>query len=830
MSLKHSTICAFLIFFICCFSSAVYSQSKPLPDFSVNADSITFSNDTPIEGEHVVIKVMVTNVGDAAPTMNETLEVWIYEGNPDMGALQMKVDDAIIDLRPGQSQPVSADWRFRAGTHEVYAVVNPPDSELVIKEKELENNIAFQPIGVKPRTFPQATQSQINAAMKKGLDWVRAQRGKHIRICPQCETENPPLLANCIICQATLRGLPVIKRNSKSWDFGEGPIPTTSIALLTLLSSGVPESDPVVQDALEFILNEDWNIFDVYNFAIVIPSLVATNNKEKYKEKVDFAVRRLREKQLIWGKNANDKIDDGGWGYGSVADGAHLQYVIYALYAAKQWGIEIPQDVWDRAIGWVRRNQDEGGGWYYNLVASLWAEGVYGSMTAAGIMSLKAAGVPLTDEQMQKGFTWLEKYYTITSNPGAFSWQYYYLLALERAFDMPPKQEVFAGHNWYGEIANMLVHEQQPDGRWIDIEDYFPTTCFAILFLERAVPQPKAPDFGIAPKSIRFSPPAPRVGEPVTITATVINYGAGLDGIVNLAFYDGNPQKQGVKISSQQVLFSPSRPDADAPITWVASEARQHQIYVQIDPANKVSELNEQNNIASQEITVRPESASPIGEDATPIKQIKDGVYQIGKLILDVNAREITVPGVINKSGKTIIEYFATGEEGKTHESLLVLDVEPIYLQIALIRLGMEFGSNLRYQGDPLSPKGDPAEIWVEWELAGKRELHRAEDLVYDTMQKTPMPHTNWIFTGARILDNRIFTAQSTKSMIALYRDADAIFNNPLPGATDDRTYRANAEAMPPKGTKVKVIIKPVKKMGEGIKGQEGKEAREQGG
>jgi hypothetical protein len=810
--------------FLILFPTVVYPQNKPLPDFAIDADSITFSNDSPMEGEEVVIKVMVKNIGDVAPTMNETLEVWIYEGNPDEGALRMKVDDVIdIGLEPGKSKPVSADWRFRTGTHHVYAVVNPKNSELFIEEKSLANNIASRSITVKERTFPKATKEQIDAAVKKGLDWVKKQQGKQIRKCPQDGVENPPLLANCMICQASLTGLPVIKTPMEYWDYGEGPIQATCLAVLTLLSGGTPVSDKAVQEGLTYVLNADWNIFDTYDFSVVIPALVATGDKEKYFDRVQFAVDRLISKQLLKEKNANSDIDDGGWGYSTVADGAHLQYAIYALYSAKQWGIEIPQSVWDRAVGWVRRNQDEkSGGWYYNLVESLWAEGVYGSMTATGIMALKAVSVPLSDKQIQKGFEWLEKYYTITSNPGAFSWQYYFLLALERAFDMPPKQEEFAGHNWYEEIANMLVVEQQPDGRWVDIEEYFPTTCFAILFLVRAVPQPTAPDLSVIEDSLRFSPPSPREGEPITITAIIINSGAELNGTVDLAFYDGDPQKEGKQIDSQKVIFSPSRPDATASITWKASGAKRHNVYIHIDPSNKIAELSEKNNIAVKEITIRPEAAAPVSDESNQIKKIKEGVYQIGihpkYLILDVNKNEITVPGKIRKT-EGIIEYLATGELGKTHETVLILDVEPIHLQIALLRLGMEYGSNLRYQGDPITPKGDPAEIWVEWEVnkpdqTDKRVLHRAEDLVYDITKGAPMEHTNWIFTGGRIIDNRIFTPQATKSIIATYRDADAIFNNPLPGGTDDTVYRVNSELIPPEGTKINLIIKPVKKAG----------------
>ena len=51
----------------------------------------------------------------------------------------------------------------------------------------------------------------------------------------------------------------------------------------------------------------------------------------------------------------------------------------------------------------------------------------------------------------------------------------------------------------------MFVAEQQPDGRWIDHEDYFPTTCFALMFLTRSLPKPMQPDLGAVNRSLRYS-------------------------------------------------------------------------------------------------------------------------------------------------------------------------------------------------------------------------------------------------------------------------------------------------------------------------------------
>ena len=83
-----------------------------------------------------------------------------------------------------------------------------------------------------------------------------------------------------------------------------------------------------------------------------------------------------------------------------------MNMVIYALYAAKQWGLDIPQDTWTRAEKWIRGNQTETGGWLYNLVdaGSPWAIGVYGSMTATGLWALRACGVSIEESAGAKRY------------------------------------------------------------------------------------------------------------------------------------------------------------------------------------------------------------------------------------------------------------------------------------------------------------------------------------------------------------------------------------------------------------------------------------------
>ena len=797
-----------LILFLIIFHAQ--AQQPPLPDFEVDSTSFVFSNPAPLEGEEITVSVIVKNVGQVAPTMNEDLIVNLYEGEPGTIPLQIMCRDVILGLGVGESKSVKTQWRPPPGITEVYAVVNPAGDDKEIQEANRSNNIAHTSITATQRVFPKATPEQIRSAIQRGVEWIRAQQGKHNRTCLQCGSENQ-LISICVICGATLKGLPEDLLPGPAWDLGEDSKQETALALLALMSAGVPASDPAIQQGLDFLMQQDWNSFDAYVHSIVLPALVAADLPE-YRKRAQFSVNQLVKLQLPFGgEEFSDPRDFGGWGYGATADGAHFNWVIYALYAAKQWGLHVPSETWKRAEEWIRSNQTETGGWLYNRVehGSPWAEGVYGSMTATGLWTLRAFGVPVEDPQVQKGLEWIKKHWSLTRNPGANSWHHYYFVTLQRFCDVPPKQDTLVGHDWYQDIASMFVAEQQPDGRWIDHEDYFPTTCFALMFLTRSLPKPMQPDLGAVNRSLRYSPPSPRVGDPMRISVTLTNTGAPIEATVPVNFYDGPPAQGGKKIDSQEVFFNENLDETTTEINWIPSEDGDLTLYVVVDPSEDIADLNRSNNITSQQLTIRPESADAV-DPTSAFQDIGNGIYQFGDVTVDVNKHEVVMNGEINLiSPETILEFFAVGELGKTHESLIMLDAEPIHIQLALLRLNLNPGMNLTVEGDPHLPKGDPVELWVEWERGEQIIRHRAEELVWNAMTKQPMQQTHWVFTGGRFRGNQ-FTTQLFHNIIAVYRDPDSIFNHPLPGGTDDRTYRVNTDIVPPKATPVRIIARQI--------------------
>ena len=96
------------MFVVGLFATTGFAQ---LPDFRVDANSITFSNPTPVEGEEITIWVAVKNVGEATPTMNEDLVVELYEGDPATEPIQIVCKDVILELKPGETDTVKAQWQ-----------------------------------------------------------------------------------------------------------------------------------------------------------------------------------------------------------------------------------------------------------------------------------------------------------------------------------------------------------------------------------------------------------------------------------------------------------------------------------------------------------------------------------------------------------------------------------------------------------------------------------------------------------------------------------------------------------------------------------------------
>ncbi len=233
---------------------------------------------------------------------------------------------------------------------------------------------------------------------------------------------------------------------------------------------------------------------------------------------------------------ARTQARNGQWGYAGepgdtgrggpeVGDNSNTQLALLALGTAVGAGLTVPEETLSRARGWwVGSRAAHGGHGYASGGASSQPSG---SMTAAAVACLavleaaRPPGAPLDRELVsarEAALRWLTLNYDLQRNPGPAQgvqgqrqrnagrgWLHYYLWTLERAFVLAERERV-AGRSWFDEGTAQLLRSQTRDGSWVAEAPLY-ATCFALLFLTRAAPPPRA--FTPPPRAPGAVTPAP---------------------------------------------------------------------------------------------------------------------------------------------------------------------------------------------------------------------------------------------------------------------------------------------------------------------------------
>jgi len=185
---------------------------------------------------------------------------------------------------------------------------------------------------------------------------------------------------------------------------------------------------------------------------------------------------------------------------------------------------------------------------------------------------------------------------------------------------------------------------------------------------------------------------------------------------------------------------------------------------------------------------------------------------QFGLVWADPATRTITFPARVNQTNG-LIEYAVVTDYGKTHESLLVTDVQPMDLQSALLLLrARPSGTQALASGVVQIPKDAGLHPTISWPTSGprvSRPLHRlvalttggASGAITGNLVSGP-----WLFNGSQITQEG-FGAHFDGSLVSLIRDPIAIINNPGPDSDEDEIHIPDPTSVPPPGTEVIVEL-----------------------
>ena len=314
----------------------------------------------------------------------------------------------------------------------------------------------------------------------------------------RCAAQQRSLDADAIR-QSIERGVRYLKKQQNSNGSWSGVTTyqhgSTGLVTLALLNAGVSKDDAGIRKAIDYL----GSVRDLKNYGVALRVMVyCAADPDRYRDAILRDVRWLEAAQCVEG------INTGGWSYGESsggdADASNSQFSLLALHEARLAGVEINQQVWERAKRyWLNCfDPDTGGFAYYPIVIRI--EGPLGkprgSMACAGISSMIIIEDNLADTMLGDNleirccggnmrsttidqamqFMARDDVFRVSSNPiqasgqrlgyvGETSTMFYYLYGLERAARLAGVR-FFGSHDWYREGAEHLVSIQNAAGFW----------------------------------------------------------------------------------------------------------------------------------------------------------------------------------------------------------------------------------------------------------------------------------------------------------------------------------------------------------------------------
>jgi hypothetical protein len=177
-----------------------------------------------------------------------------------------------------------------------------------------------------------------------------------------------------------------------------------------------------------------------------------------------------------------------------------------------------------------------------------------------------------------------------------------------------------------------------------------------------------------------------------------------------------------------------------------------------------------------------------------------------------------------------LLEYLLVGPAGASHESVFQTDVMPSVLNVALLALGAERGTNAtwRPKDPPVSeaeladgvspyevtpPEGDGFYLYVGWLEEGQVYFFQMEDLLRNLLSGRAMKRHRWVYLGSRMVkDDRgqeVFAADLYHNIInvSFFSEGYTLLTGALPECLEQTIWMANGWLVPQRGSPVRLVF-----------------------
>lgn len=187
---------------------------------------------------------------------------------------------------------------------------------------------------------------------------------------------------------------------------------------------------------------------------------------------------------------------------------------------------------------------------------------------------------------------------------------------------------------------------------------------------------------------------------------------------------------------------------------------------------------------------------------------------------IDYRVPQVEIDGeVILREGALELFAYAKAPTPKEHESIVLLRTPPHAIYQALGLVGLTPGHPMKYLPEVKKirpPTGDPVDVFVRYQKNGRTVEESACDWMFDMEKKGPMARTHWIFTGSERLDDGNFAADMDGTVVTVVDFDSSLAALPdLHSDSDAELWlKANTAAIPPVGTSVVLLLRPVAEQG----------------
>ena len=197
------------------------------------------------------------------------------------------------------------------------------------------------------------------------------------------------------------------------------------------------------------------------------------------------------------------------------------------------------------------------------------------------------------------------------------------------------------------------------------------------------------------------------------------------------------------------------------------------------------------------------------GSQMGAIVDLGEGRFQVGEIIVDRNAQEFSVPGIILHLSEAL-EYLAVSTGGmKEYESLLELTTSPRDFNLACILIGLDDSAAVkpRYQFDELEPQGPAVVLTLSWQDEGETRSVPAETAM--TVGDEEFSDSSWVYIGSLTSENgQEFMAERGGTLIGFVHDPYSVIEHKTGGGIGAYgLLTGNETLLPAEGSAIRLTV-----------------------